>query len=426
MSCGQPFGESRRLLNNYSSVNRPRVNEKIYDLAILGGGATGLSFALAWLELAAKSQFISNKNIILLEARQHYQQDRHWSFWLPKDAIFPHRDVIKKSWSAWSFSKKADARKNYSKEDQQKIIHKTLTHVYCTIQAIDFYNKAQSLLQQQNNIRLRLDFPVQAVNKKDAENFYSIHSDNQETVHAKSILDSRNLSASQVQQQARYYQIFFGYEVEAKEEIFDAEVVGLMEQLQQTDQGAAFIYTLPFSSTQALVEYTLFTAKFCSPSTLEPLLNNYLQEKFAAPLTVRSHEQAVLPLGQLHRAFINSSNYLHVGSQAGALRESSGYGFLRLQSWAQAAVARYYHSGKLLPMPSESLWRLWLDRHFIKTLRLYPQQATEIFWQIAAQLPPDIYARFMRGEVSWQTLLPLLSACPKKPFFQALFQGVTS
>lgn len=409
------------------------MREKIYDLAILGGGATALSFALAYLDLATESQSFHNKNIILLEARSSYQQDRHWSFWLPKDAYFPHRDVIKKSWSAWSFSKKEAAKKENGKamkkadkKNLQKIRHQPLTHDYCTIQAIDFYHKAQSQLQQQENIRLRLNFSVQTVNKKNSEKFYTIQNYNQEIIHAIAIFDSRNLSGIQVQQQAQYYQIFLGYEIESKEEIFDSATVGLMEEMQCTDQGFAFIYSLPFSPTQALVEYTVFTDSFFAPSALEPLLKHYLQENFSAAVVVRSQEQAVLPMGKLHHRFRNRRDYCVVGSQAGALRESSGYGFLRLQSWAQAAAARYYHLGKLWPMPPESPWRLWLDRHFIKVLRLYPQQAADIFWQLAAELPPDIYARFMRGEVSWHTIVPLLAACPKKPFFQALFQNVTT
>ena len=63
------------------------------DFAVVGGGCAGLSFATA---LADR---LPDKNVIVLESRERYAQDRTWCDWSVE--AHPFEGQIARSWSRW-------------------------------------------------------------------------------------------------------------------------------------------------------------------------------------------------------------------------------------------------------------------------------------------------------------------------------------
>ena len=75
-------------------------------------------------------------------------------------------------------------------------------------------------------------------------------------------------------------QHFIGFEVRAPKPVFDPETVILMDFRVDQSQGMHFIYLLPFSATEALVESTLFSASTLDEDFYTGAIDSYLQRYF--------------------------------------------------------------------------------------------------------------------------------------------------
>ena len=382
--------------------------ENQYDIILLGGGCAALNFAMAF----ANSKSLSQR-VLIIERRVTYHHDRNWSFWLKNDVPFDHQDCVKSTWASWRFS---DLESDH--------IHASDYYIYATVASGDFYNKAQALIRDDPRQTLLSNCAVEKVYKRNDESFYSIQTSYGE-FFARTVIDTRNIGFEELKKRAAFYQIFYGYEIETETPTFDTSSVGLMEHIEPNQGGLSFIYTLPFSKTQALIEYTAFTKTYVPPTTLETELNNYMEELFpdhACQVTAR--ESAVLPMGKLQTdPIFQDPAYIHFGGAAGSLRESSGYGFLRLHHWAKNAVKSLENGSTDFNSSSSTVLNRFMDRHFIKTLRHNPWKSPYIFMALARNTSADVFARFMSDQHSLKDLIHVILAVPKTPFIKALFQS---
>jgi lycopene beta-cyclase len=376
---------------------------KKFDIIILGAGCAALNFAMAYAQNNLK------QSILILEQKNSYVHDRYWSFWLGRDQDFPHRDILKACWPRWSFS-----------DCKNEVIHHSDAYEYVTISSDDFYKKAQNIIQQDPRQNLTMGCTVQEITQSGSSEITT----NKGAFQADVIIDTRNISNESIQERSSYYQIFYGYEITVEDAFFDEKTVGLMDNLQTDKDGVSFIYTLPFSKTQALVEYTAFTKSYCPPEEYEMHLKRYLDEKLkGVAYNIVHREKAVLPMGALKANTMKyAQNYIHAGGSSGALRESSGYGFLRLHNWSINAVQLLESGGGIKPYQNKSRINGFMDRHFVKTLKNNPALSAQIFMCLARRCKTDAFVRFMSEQHNFIDTLQIIWAVPKTQFLKALFQ----
>jgi len=375
------------------------MSDDIFDIVILGGGCATLNFAMAFAACD------SDNTVMILEARPTYQHDRNWSFWLTKNQSFTHSDIVAKKWSSWRFS-----------EGNQTVQHHSVDYDYATIQSGDFYQKAMDVVEHNDRIDLCMSCAVDQVEWNEVEKLHKV-STNQGPFKGRFIIDTRNLTPDEIKERVPYYQIFYGIEVETNEPTFDAECVGLMDNLKSDAQGTSFLYTLPFSETRALIEYTLFTDQFVDPSALEDRITSEARYKVVA------REMAVLPMGQLKAKQTNTEQMISVGGHAGHLRESSGYGFLRMYDWAQSAVTALERNEPIPSFNQPSALDAFMDRHFVKTLKISPLAGANVFFSMARNTSADAFARFMSGDAGLLQYMKVIMSVPKWPFLKALVKS---
>ena len=78
-------------------------------------------------------------------------------------------------------------------------------------------------------------------------------------------------------------QHFLGQEVEVNKPVFDTSTAILMDFRVDQSQGMHFIYLLPYSPTQALVESTLFTTTVSDREYYLDAIENYLMDRVEHP-----------------------------------------------------------------------------------------------------------------------------------------------
>ena len=85
-------------------------------------------------------------------------------------------------------------------------------------------------------------------------------------------------------------------------------------------QGVHFIYILPFSSTNALVESTRISETLCPRKFYKEEIKTYLSQKLDYGEYKIISEERKIPMGQLTK---HDSRYLGIGSNGNCLRKRS-------------------------------------------------------------------------------------------------------
>jgi lycopene beta-cyclase len=115
--------------------------------------------------------------------------------------------------------------------------------------------------------------------------------------------------------------------------------------------------------------------------------------------------------------------HVRVGLEAGGVRAATGYGFQRIQQWAEQA-AEAVRQRQPIPAHAADPWLVgWMDRLFLRVLRAYPARAPEIFLRLFGRVDSAALTRFLSGEARVVDCLKVIVALPPGPFVRQLFQG---
>jgi lycopene beta-cyclase len=371
------------------------------DLAIIGGGCAGLSVARELIQRKV------SRTVVVLEPRQHYTDDRTWSFWAP--ATHPLNSLVNHHWGHWAYGCEGERPHTLSSD----------TWRYHMVRAIDFYRHALALIDDSDCVELQRGVQVTGLSADPLGWRLQLASD--DTLTATAVIDTRPPPRQRVAASSMF-QCFLGAEIQLADDrpALDVDTIELMTDMATTDQGFRFSYVLPFASRRALVELTYFAPKPLSQAELEPQLGDLLSQRGWQAVTVLRTEYGVLPMGLPDCPAKAAPTLVVAGTSAGALRPASGYGFLRIQRWAKACAERYTDTGQLCGQAPEPWRQRHMDRLFLRTLRGYPQLAPTLFHQLLSRCPNERFIRFMSDQATWLDSLAIIGAMPKKPFIRTL------
>lgn len=369
------------------------------NLAILGGGCAGLSLARALVDEAF------SERVIIIEPRRSYRHDRTWCFWA--EAAHAHSGTVSKCWQRWQVST-AD----------QVIDHKGSRLSYQQIRSDDFYQACLATIADAPNFELRQGLHAETVS--DHGNQVMVETE-AGPISADFVIDTRPRPPHT--DIAALWQVFSGAEVETEQPCFDPSTAGLMQNMTSDEGGLKFTYILPTSAHQALVQTTRFALTRCPPDRLDDEFRSDLNAMINGPVTLHRWERGCLPMGQMELWTGESPRIMRAGQAAGALRASSGYGFLRIQAWAEAVAWDLVRERTLVNHPPGSRIEQKMDAIFLAALTRSPQAASGWFASLADRLSADEFGRFMSQSPSLDLWLKVISALPKAPFIRALFNG---
>jgi lycopene beta-cyclase len=116
----------------------------------------------------------------------------------------------------------------------------------------------------------------------------------------------------------------------------------------------------------------------------------------------------------------SAKNYVNAGIGGGALRASSGYGFLRIQRWAKQAADAMIQRNSLVGQPATPPVLAFMDRIFLQVIKQNPELGPIIFERLLARVAPIRFLRFMDDQPSIIDLVSIIISLPKTPFLKGL------
>lgn len=352
-------------------------------LTIAGAGCAGTALALRLLDYGYPGE------IHLHDQRQSFDREQRWCFWGPApEWLSP---VVRHSWKSWNVQSAAG-----------DIIIDAPTLPYQEIYGPDYFAWAQQRLRQSPRVHFHLGEAL------------DLPSPNQQMEPGKYFVDA---TGSATHCHADYWQSFLGWEVEWNGNVLDAHRATIMDHRAE-GPGVTFGYILPYSARRGLIELTCFDREPITRGVLEEQLQRYLAQYFPSRYSIRRREAGRLPMGVTGACFAAAPQHYRIGSAGGALRPSSGYGFLTLCRQADAAARA------ICKLPASYVGRPTkynaLDAIFLRVLQRQPDFAGELFGQLFQHTPPDSLVRFLSDQSTWRDDLRVIAALPKWPFLRAV------
>ena len=384
----------------------------VADIAVIGGGCSGVATAV---RLAAGPH---GRSVVVLEGHRG-PDPRSWCSW--DDGSDPLPEARSASWSRWEV-----------RTDRGTSTGVDAEHPYVLVRAADRRAAAQRRLTG-GPVRLLDGVPVSGVAREhDALVVHTAAG----SVRADTVLDARGPRCPEHVGPGRVllHQRFVGQWIATDRPVFDPTTVTLMDFTAADTTGRVhFVYVLPVSSTEALVESTLFTPDAADPLDHRAAIAAYVGRRWGLPAAawhVLEEERGCIPMTDAPPVDLSGSadprwhpaGAERVATVVGTTRPSSGYGFARSNRHS-IDVARHLADGTPVPAFRDRARTRFLDAVFLRVLRDRPEEAAEAFRRLVA-LPGPLVVRFMGERSTLVDDLRIVLALQKAPFLAALVRTV--
>ncbi len=350
---------------------------------IIGGGLSGLSLALRLRQKGHK--------ITLLEKRETYLNDRTWCFW--NTHSHPFEKLIEFRWNKWQIAH-GGKKKSYTSK----------TYQYQMIPSLKLYQAILDTLH--NDPHVSVVMGVEAHEIQTYPDYLTVQT-SKGVFKGELGFDSRPTYLPNT-----FSQHFFGWHIRTPTPSFDPSEIILMDFDVDQSKGIHFMYLLPFSPYEALIEPTFLSAKVLEKSDYEASFKEFLLKRYGVKTyEIVREEKGVLPLTADYQASL-SPRLTYIGAQAGWTRSSTGYAFLAIQEALDHLIEGASSSKRM---------ERWLDRIFLSYLKKHPIEAPYVFTQLFEKNEPDALIRFLSGKSSLSETVKVISSCPKWPFLKEVF-----
>ena len=374
-----------------------------FDYIIIGNGLAGLQLALAM----AHNNFFSKKTIALIDPSPKNKNDRTWSFW----------ETEPSAWNAITFKSWSNAQILTA---NHTIALNLSPYSYKSIRAIDFYDYATSELARYPNFTFFIE-EVIAV-KEEPSVLVQTNNGHYAATH---VFDSRipidffiNNTSLKINQH------FKGIVIKTKKKIFNDRSFTMMDYRLKDGPKTTFMYVLPFSQTEALIEFTYFTEQLVSDDVYDRFITKYITTYLnLTDYDIVETEQGNIPMTNFPFYRYNTQNITKIGTAGGWVKPSTGYSFKHTEKKVSKIIANIVAGNS----PSKQLFKKkyrFYDKIFLSVLKNNNDKGEWIFKQFYSKNSPNTMFRFLdENSTFWeelQIMWSLLSWQFIKAFFKTL------
>lgn len=372
-----------------------------FDYAILGGGAAGLSLALALIRSPLR-----DSSIVIIDKEKQGVTNTRWCFWT--DEPSPYDDILHREWRNLSF---------LSDTVEQK--WEISPFRYLMLRGGDFSAFAHAELQKYNVTFLHEEGEVREAPDHAALTI-TLPGGGTEIIAARYAFDSRPVNLIRQSQYNYLEQHFLGWEVETANPVFDPATVTLFDLRTPQRGGITFFYILPFSRTRALVEYTLFSAERLPGEEYASALRGHLNELGAGDYRILETERGIIPMTDAPFPRQLGRHILSIGTRGGRVKPSTGYAFSRIQRDSTKIVDSLLRFSHPFAIPPDPLRHRLQDAIMLELLAKEPGMARPVFSAIFSKNPIQRVLKYLDDRSSLIEDLQIMASHAPGVFLRAI------
>jgi len=375
---------------------------KHYHYIFAGAGLSGL---MTVYRMAISGRF-DDASILLLDTDSKKENDRTWCFWQRGITIWD--DIIFRRWNTALFaSQKFGTDLDFD------------GYEYNMIRGIDFYNFVLAELKKHSNIAFAhqkvadfADLGMHVLVKTDVESYTCNKLFNS--------IYNPALPASQ-KKYPLLQQHFIGWHVKTNTPAFNAHKPTFMDFSIAQKGNTRFMYVLPFSGTEAIVEYTLFSKDLLAVAEYEEAIKQYLTDKGITEYEIVDKERGSIPMTSYKFWEHNTKNILNIGSAGGWTKASTGYTFKNADKKSREVVHFLQSQNDFTKFYTKN--KFWgYDMLLLDILARKNHKGSAIFASMFKSGKAAPIFKFLDEETTLAEDLAVISKCPKGLFINALLR----
>jgi len=367
---------------------------------------TGLAALLTVYEMVLSKKF-EHKSILLIDSDAKKTNDRTWCFW---DDASLFNNILSKKWDATLFAN----------ESFRKKLNITPYH-YKMIQGLDFYNFVFNEISKHENIHFLQE---KVVTLSELEGKCLVETEGKKFTCNK--VFNSIFNATLVTSQKKYpllQQHFIGWFIKSKKTVFDENAATFMDFSVNQNGNTRFMYVLPTSKKEALVEYTLFSKDLLSKEEYEIEIELYLKNLGIIEYEIVGKEQGNIPMTCYPFWKNNTQNVLNIGSSGGWTKASTGFTFKNATKKSKELVQFLETESDFTKFHKKN--KFWFyDLLFIDLLYKNNAIGSKLFSDLFKDENSGLILKFLDEKTSWLEDLKVILKCPRIPFLKALLRRI--
>lgn len=370
-----------------------------YDWIIMGGGASGLILC---------NELISSSlcgDVLLIENSEKKWNDRSWCFWSENE--------LGENFNSNFFWKKIEINTQAGSRNLS-----ISPFAYRFIRSGEFYRKMYDRIRQN---------PRVTVLHEKVESFRSLgpyaEVKTDKNVYQGSWVFNSLASLAPLPESVRsgLKQHFLGSWIKSSTDVFDPGRVKLMDFAVEQDGGVQFVYVLPISPREALIEYTVFSKEVWTKPRYRKGIHQYIQENYGLDsYEVVEEESGVIPMCPDTFPRISDGRIIHIGSAGGLTKASTGYTFHRIIEDSKALVKSMAYHGRPIPSLKATGRFAFYDRLLLWLVKNRPEKVPGIFLRLFSCNPKHVF-KFLAEKSNLIEEIGLFLRLPWPPFLTALW-----
>ena len=367
---------------------------------------SGLSALMTVYEMVLSRKF-EDKTILLIDENLKKTNDRTWCFW-DENHIF--EEVVFKKWNTALF---AD---NYF---ERKLI--LSPYQYKMVKGLDFYNLVFNTISKHSNIHF---INQKIIGFKDLQQHCVVKTE-KASYTCNKIFNSI-FNPEIVKSQTKFpflHQHFIGWFIKSKEFVFSTDCATFMDFSVEQKGNTRFMYVLPISETEALIEYTLFSKDLLSTEEYENEIKNYIQKLGVSEYEIIEKEHGNIPMTSYPFWKQNTQNIINIGSAGGWTKASTGYTF-KNTSKKSKALTQFLQTGNDFRKFHKKNKFWFYDLLFLDVLSQRNDLGARVFTALFKKGNPTLIFKFLDEETSLWEDLQVIWKCPKWLFMKALLARI--
>ena len=364
----------------------------IYDYAFVGAGAAGLLVLRTLLD----DPYFGDKRVLVLEKDRKDTNDRTWCFWEPGPGA--QDEFLDKTWSQIEIGSL-----------KQRIQSPIAPYTYKMIRSKGFYQGMALKMAEASNLEL-IQEEVQELQENQEEVVLKCVS---QEFRAKRVFDSR-FDYRTLLDQKRFpvlQQHFLGWFVNVEDDVFEPDQATFMDFQIPQKGNTRFMYVLPLSKREALLEYTLFSAEPLKEEEYEAGIEEYLKHKLKVKkYQVVEKESGNIPMTCYPLWESATKRIIPIGMAGGWAKASTGYTFKKSERKA-LSLAAFLKTGKPLNQFA-SLDRFWFyDLLLLDILWRKNELGAGIFGRLFERRAPQLIFKFLDERTNlWEEIQVMSSS----------------
>ena len=364
---------------------------------------SGLSALMTVYEMLLSGKF-DDKSILLIDENTKKANDRTWCFW-DENNLFD--EIVSKKWNQAIFAN----------EKFNRVLELT-PYQYKKINGLDFYELVFKKISEHKNIH----FLNQKVVDFTELGNHCVVKTKEETFTCNKIFNSI-YNPEIVTAQNKFpliQQHFVGWFIKSKEAVFTPNCATFMDFSVEQKGNTRFMYVLPTSENEALLEYTLFSKDLLSKEEYESEIKKYIENLGITEYEIIEKEQGNIPMTCYPFWKHNTKNIINIGSAGGWTKASTGYTFKNASKKSKVLVQFLKSESDFTKFHKKD--KFWFyDLLLLDILSSKNELGSKIFSSMFKKGNSTVIFKFLDEETSFSEDLQVIWKCPKILFIKALF-----